>query len=125
MGWALIEGLAGVVDQGRCFGQLRLSPRWAAASIDEADVAVGYEASGAQVRYVYRHAADRTTIEVSAPATAIECHVMLAANTRVESVTVNGQPVAFKNTKVEDSAYVDFTASPAGQAAIVLATRAQ
>ena len=66
--WALVEGLAGVVDDGRGFDQLTLSPRWAAAGVDEAEVAVGYAASGAGVGYSFRHdSGDASSLEVDAP----------------------------------------------------------
>lgn len=124
MGWALVEGLAGVVDQGRCFDRIQLSPRWAAAGVDNADVAVGYEASGAQVRYAYRRSPGRTTIELSAPAADIAFHVMLPPEVVVETVTAGGNPIPFTQTNVEASPYVDFRAS-SGSLSIVITTRAR
>ena len=52
--YALVEGLAGVEDRGDgASTRVRLAPRWAAADVDEAEVAVGYAASGARVGYRY------------------------------------------------------------------------
>ncbi len=53
--WALVEGLAGVVDDGRGFDQMTLSPRWLAAGVSDADVSVGYAASGRGAAYSFRH----------------------------------------------------------------------
>lgn len=121
MGWALIEGLAGIVDLGRCFARLRVSPRWAAADVDSADVAVGYESSGAQVRYTYRRTPDRITIDVSTPAREAAFHVLLRPGTSVTSVEAGGHPVTFAEASVESSPYVDFV-SP-GTSSIVITTR--
>jgi len=52
--WALVEGLAGVVDTGACFRRLRLAPRWPAAGVNEADVRLAYPASGAAIGYRWR-----------------------------------------------------------------------
>ena len=46
MAWALIEGLAGIEDKLKQFEKIRLSPRWLAAGITEAEVGVGYQATG-------------------------------------------------------------------------------
>ncbi|MCX6227467.1 MAG: hypothetical protein NTV01_22485 [Bacteroidia bacterium] len=43
MAWALIEGLAGIEDRLKRFEKIRLSPRWLAAGITEAEVGVGYQ----------------------------------------------------------------------------------
>jgi len=45
--YALFEGLAGIVDEGKLFQSVRLSPRWLAAGRSEASVCVTYGASGA------------------------------------------------------------------------------
>ncbi|MFH0761104.1 MAG: hypothetical protein V2A67_06340 [Bacteroidota bacterium] len=43
MAWALIEGLAGIEDRLKRYEKIRLSPRWLAAGIRQAEVGVGYE----------------------------------------------------------------------------------
>ncbi len=121
MGWALIEGLAGIVDLGRCFARLRVSPRWAIADVDAADVAVGYASSGAQVRYSYRRTPDRITIDVNAPAPEAAFHVLLRPDTCATSVSAGGHAVSFTEVSVESSPYVDFV-SP-GTSSIVITTR--
>ncbi len=82
MAWALVEGLAGVVDRGRTFDSVRLSPRWEAAGIDSADVSVGYAASGASVRYRYRRDGSRITLEIEAAGADVQWHVLLPAGHR-------------------------------------------
>jgi hypothetical protein len=48
---ALTEGLAGVVDNGKLYQDVALSPRWAATDRDEATVTLGYAGSGAYFSY--------------------------------------------------------------------------
>ena len=51
--YALTEGLAGVTDIMKGFRNIKLSPRWAAAGVDEAEVMIDYPASGEYVKYNY------------------------------------------------------------------------
>jgi hypothetical protein len=43
MVWALIEGLAGIEDKLKRFEKIRLSPRWIAAGVMEAEAGAGYQ----------------------------------------------------------------------------------
>jgi hypothetical protein len=52
--YALVEGLAGVKDEGRAFNPLQLSPRWAAADVHSADVTIRYPASRGYACYSYK-----------------------------------------------------------------------
>jgi len=51
--YALVEGLAGVKDEGRAFNPVQLSPRWAAANVRSADVTIRYPASRGYACYSY------------------------------------------------------------------------
>ncbi|MFO7693574.1 MAG: hypothetical protein R6V57_10860 [Vicinamibacterales bacterium] len=107
MAWALVEGLAGVVDRGRTFDSVRVSPRWEAAGIDSADVSVGYAASGASVRYKYRRLGDRITLEIDAAGAEVRWHVLLPAGHRAVRARCGGREAAVDNAQVESSAYAD------------------
>jgi hypothetical protein len=106
MAWALIEGLAGVVDLGRGFDRVRISPRWVAADIDSAEVTVGYAASDIAVGYNYRCDGHRVTLAVSAPA-GVDLHLLLPRGQRATSVQVNDNAVGFATTTIEASSYID------------------
>lgn len=110
MAWALVEGLAGVVDTGRTFDAVRLSPRWAAAGVDRADVQVGYEASGARVSYEYRREGDRQTLKVSGAPGCVSVHLLLPQGMRAGSVSAGGRRVPFDVVTIESSTYVDVDA---------------
>ncbi len=120
MAWALIEGLAGVVDTGRTFDSVRLSPRWAAAEIDDADVSVGYEASQTRVAYQYRRDGHGLTLTVSGSPERVHVHLLLPAGRRAREVSVGGHRVPFSANHVEASSYVDVACRMDGAATVAV-----
>jgi len=110
MAWALIEGLAGVVDSGCGFDSIALSPRWVAAGVDEAEVSVGYGASQRGVGYLMRLEPDGMTIDIETDGADVQAHVLLPSGARVRSVRQASADIAFRERTVEGSAYVDFDA---------------
>jgi len=107
MAWALVEGLAGVVDRGRTFDAVSLSPRWVAAGVAEADVSVGYAMSGASVAYEYRWRDTTIVIDVRSAAAQVDWHVLLPAGYRATAVRRDGQSMPFENVMVKNSPYAD------------------
>ena len=114
MAWALSEGLAGGVDRGRTFDAVTLAPRWAAAGVTDAEVSVGYAASGAGVSYTYRQDASTVTLDIRHPEGDVACHVMLPPGARATGAAVDGRPVPFTSVRVEASGYVDLSLRVAG-----------
>ncbi len=118
MAWALVEGLAGVVDCGRTFDTVRLSPRWEAAGVDAADVSVGYAASGASMEYRYQRRQDRITLEVTAAGAQVQWHVLLPEGRRAARARCDGREVEVRTVTVERSPYADGACGIQGQARI-------
>ena len=116
--WALVEGLAGVVDTGRGFDQLTLSPRWLALGVEEAEVSVGYGASRRGVAYQVRTDGAGMTIEVEADAD-VRFHVLVPDGAHVRSVRGH-TAIAFKESEIERSRYADFDARVDGHARFTL-----
>ena len=119
--YALIEGLAGVVDAGVGFDQVILAPRWTAAETDEAAVTVKYPACDGYVAYHFRHDRAARTLALRLTGSGDRCtaHVLLpAAAQRAGAVTVNERPVEFANSLVESSRYVDFVVDLPGPALV-------
>ncbi len=108
MMYALVEGLAGIVDQHKLYQRVGLSPRWVAAGRNEAKVCAVYGASGVSFEYSYMHDPQAKTfgLEVQGNA-AIDLHLLLPKGARGIRVRVNGRPVKHKNLRIENSAYVD------------------
>ena len=106
--YALMEGLAGIVDEGKLFQRVHLSPRWVAAGRSEASVCTAYGASGASFEYSYGHNESAKTIEMRLTGkSATRLHVLLPRGAKCTKVTVGTKSAKFRNTKVESSSYVD------------------
>jgi len=119
--YALTDGLAGVEDLGKCFEQVRLSPRWPAAGVAEAEVRTVYEASDTGFGYTYRHRPQGVEMDVQSfgtPASDVSFHILLPPGNRPGSVRVDGVEAGFEAVKVRHSQYVDFTARVVGEARI-------
>jgi len=121
--YALVEGLAGVVDRCVAFDTAGIAPRWTAAGRDEADVAIKYPESGGYAAYRYRHAPERKklTLDLTGSGERFVCHVLLPEGARAAtSVSCNGATVAFDNVRVEGSRYADFDLKPCGPCRIAI-----
>ncbi|GMU24642.1 MAG: hypothetical protein AMXMBFR13_47160 [Phycisphaerae bacterium] len=107
---AIVEGLAGVVDEGKLFNSIRLSPRWPAADCRQVQFTARYGPSGATVGYRYGWQPDKNRIELSIsgnPRT-ITGHVLLPSGTQATAVQVDGRPVVFGTTQRNTCSYADF-----------------
>ena len=118
MAWALVEGLAGVVDQGRALDRIRLSPRWEAAGVTGAEVSVGYASSGASVSYRYERSPGRVGLDVQTAGAQIQWHVLLPAGHRAAHARCDGREIAVHTAHVESSPYADGACEVQGQAKI-------
>ncbi len=104
--YAFMEGLAGVVDDGCRFDQIRLSPRWVAAEISQITVQIGYGASGAGIQYDFNF--DNRTIELNLDGNSqIQLHLLLPAHSTVQKVTFNDKSIRFHQSRIENSQYLD------------------
>jgi hypothetical protein len=108
--YALVEGLAGVVDQGALFRHIMLSPRWVAAGSEEAEVHVPYGPSGRAISYRYRHDSLRRRIELEIGGTTVaELRLLMPDGRHGSTLTVNGRRARFVNRIVEGSVYAEAT----------------
>ena len=123
--YALVEGLAGVQDRHKLFEKLWLSPRWPAAGISEADVEVGYDSSGARLRYNYHLDGEFLTLAVETSRADVNFHLLLPDEKTVTNVTIDGKIVNFELQTIEKSRYVDFEMTIREKASIRIHLRAQ
>ncbi len=97
--YALVEGLAGVVDRGVAFSTAAVEPRWPAAGTNEAAVTVVYPESSGYAAYRYAHDAAAHTIrlQLTGSGDAFPCHVLLPEGaTEATAVTCDGKPLDFR-----------------------------
>jgi hypothetical protein len=106
--YALVEGMAGIVDQHKLFQRVQLSPRWIAAGRNEVGMCVTYGPSGSFFEYSFTHDRDSRQVELSLSGNAVvDLHLLLPNDTRAKSVSINGRKTKHKNSRVEQSSYVD------------------
>ncbi len=108
---ALVEGLAGVKNEGLAFDRVKLSPRWISAGVDSVNVTIQYAASNGYVAYQYHHYKNEKSIKiiVTGSGNEINNHVLLPENCKgISSVYVDGQPVSYAISRIEKSSYADF-----------------
>ena len=110
---ALVEGLAGVVDNSILFREVEISPRWYFAGIQKTSVNVGYGGDGNQVGYTYSFdpKSNRVEINLTGKFEKFTLRVPFPENAKRASATVNGRNVAVTNDQVNQSQYAVLTGS--------------
>ncbi|MFO7956199.1 MAG: hypothetical protein R6X33_03790 [Candidatus Brocadiia bacterium] len=118
--YALVEGLAGVHDEGRNMSPLRLTPRWEAAGVGAVTACVKYEEGEGYVRYRYQRDGDVIRIGLAASAEQRALEVLMPEGRQPAAVTVDGEPVEFGAREIEGSVYACFEAhGPAAREIVV------
>jgi hypothetical protein len=118
--YALIEGLAGIEDNQKLFRKCRISPRWFAADISDAEVRVCYESSGAEISYSIGYEAEQIHLGVQAIDADCKFHILLPGKLLAKTAVVNGQNVAFTNQKIRKTNYVDIEHRIDGKVSLVI-----
>lgn len=110
--YALIEGLAGVVDTSTAFERVALSPRWSAAHVNQARATITYPASHGYLAYQYRPDQQQRVLELTLTGSGEECfcHLLHPQEAcHIKAVYSNEQPLTFITTHLAHSCYLDFT----------------
>jgi hypothetical protein len=111
---ALVEGLGGVRNEGLAFDKVKFSPRWTSAGVDSVNVTIKLSASNGYVAYKYLHNAAKKKIDIKITGSGkeINSHILLPRKCEgVASVLVDGQPVNYNLSQIENSYYTDFKLS--------------
>lgn len=103
--WAILEGLAGVKDEGAAFRRTVLAPRWEAVGVRRAEVTVRYPASDGYSAYRYTRDAETITLEFAGSGRQFEVEMLLPATHTVSHLTLDGNPVPVRTKTVEKSVY--------------------
>ncbi len=115
--YALVEGLAGVVDVDGAFQSVEVSPRWTASGTKEVDVCVAYPASGGYVAYQFRHDPDQKRFALTLTGSGQECRlrVLLPPGVRTASAreTTEGESLPVEVEIVGESGYATLDVSQA------------
>ncbi len=104
---AFIEGLCGIEDRLKLFQMVKLSPRWAVTSLQQATVEVSYGASAAGIGYDWCLRDDRCDLVILAENAHVHLHLLLPQGKHVTKVLIGRQSIPFTQSAVENSRYVD------------------
>jgi len=118
--YALIEGMAGIEDRKKLFKKCHIGPCWLAAGINEAEVHVSYESSGAQISYSISYDKDSVHLRIQGAESDCQFHILLPEKLMAASVSVDGQIVPFSNQKIRHSNYVDFQHKIDGNVPVII-----
>lgn len=117
---AFIEGLCGIQDLGHSFQHVHCAPRWAATEEKQAEIKVGYAASGATFGYRYHLQEGMVQMQLAAPSADVELQVLLPGSSQARGVRWNGEAVAFENHVVETSHYVEVKGKVTNTAEVII-----
>jgi hypothetical protein len=112
--YALLEGLAGVKDQGAAFSRAELTPRWESANVPSAEVTVRYPASSGYCSYKYRAGEHKVEVEFTGSAESFDVQVLLPPNRHARNARLNGKEIETTQRKVEESSYLVLPAIQSG-----------
>ena len=104
---AIDEGLAGIVDKGVKYSSIAFSPRFPVSGYKELRYFTGYESSGVLVDLRYVLADNGLRYRLVSPAREIDAHIYIPEGKTVGKVRLNRKTVAFEETTVGLSHYVD------------------
>jgi len=104
---ALIEGAAGIEDQGTALRDVIVSPRWSAAGVNDAYVSARYPGSDGYLAYIWQQNGRSITIQASGAFDHMRLRMLLPADARGDaSVVINGAPARHTIETVRASRYV-------------------
>ncbi|MGB9625800.1 MAG: hypothetical protein ACPMAQ_13165 [Phycisphaerae bacterium] len=108
---AIVEGLAGIVDETTQFRRIRLTPRWPAVGCRNVTFTAAYGPTGAHVAYRYSWNPDTGIIrlDITGAPREIEACVLLPHGTKTAEVHAVGRPVTSQTIRRESNRYVHFT----------------
>jgi hypothetical protein len=86
---------------------VKLSPRWAATSLQQADVEVSYRASNAGFGYEWKLQEKGCALVMQTEQAKVNLHLLLPPGKRVAKILANDHAIHFAPATVEKSNYVD------------------
>lgn len=113
---ALIEGAAGVRDNGVRFSEATLAPRWTGVrEVDTASVTVRYGASDGYVAYRWERLPNGLRLTWTGSGEAVDLHLLLPQDApgRIQA-TLDGQPHDYAIFRVRESRYLDLRTAASG-----------
>ena len=103
---AVIEGLAGITSEGKCFEHVACAPRWAVTDATEASATAHFPSSDTYFSYRYARTSERVRLYFTGTGERVSFRILLPGWESCGEVTVDGEPVQVETTRIENSTYV-------------------
>jgi hypothetical protein len=111
---AVIEGLAGIKDEGAAFSKTALRPRWLIAQVSSAEITARYPASSGYCSYQYRLGESAIELDFTGSAEHFLLEVLLPQSRRPGTALLDGKVVETHLRTIEQSSYVVVPEVPPG-----------
>lgn len=111
---ALIEELAGIKSDGKCFERVICSPRWPVTECRQVSACAHFPASDTYFAYSYELAGNSLNIDFTGTGSSVAFRILLPHGKKCERIMLDDQQIDFAVETIEQSAY----AVPAGIAIV-------
>ena len=105
---AIDNGFAGIEDADVLMNKINLSPRFVLDDATEKRYYTGYDVSNVLVELEYKKQGNKIMYALTSPAKEVNCHILLPENTSPAKVSLDGEQIEYKVSKIRNSTYVDF-----------------
>ncbi len=105
---AIDNGFAGIEDADVLMNKINLSPRFVLDDATEKRYYTGYDVSDVLVELEYKKQGNKIIYALTSPAKEVNCHILLPENTSPSLVSLDGEQIEYKVSKIRNSTYVDF-----------------
>jgi len=105
---AIDNGFAGIEDADVLMNKINLSPRFVLDDATEKRYYTGYDVSNVLVELEYKKQGNKIMYALTSPAKEVNCHILLPENTSPSLVSLDGEQIEYKVSKIRNSTYVDF-----------------
>jgi hypothetical protein len=104
---AMVEGLAGIVDKGKNFEEVVISPRWIAAGKNDVTITISYGTSKKSISYHFQHSAAKRSVSLSLSGDheLASIRLLLPEKTNKASAMLNNKMVAVTLETIASSQY--------------------
>ena len=104
---AIDNGFAGIEDADVLMNKINLSPRFVLDDATEKRYYTGYDVSNVLVELEYKKQGNKIIYALTSPAKEVNCHILLPENTSPSLVSLDGEQIEYKVSKIRNSTYVD------------------
>jgi len=105
---AVIEELAGIRSESKCFENVSCTPRWPAIQCPNAEATAHFPASDSYFSYRYRLCEHQLAITFTGTGNFVSFRILLPAGRSCKSVDLDGESITFHDQTVEKSQYIVF-----------------